>query len=479
MIRTLAVAGVFSFLTGCTGAEHVEWIQTTASDPWGIKDAIVLADEHPENAVIITLDSRDLRQTIDGFGACFNELGWEALQSVSQERRDGIIRDLFDPDTGCALTICRMPVGANDYAVDWYSLDEVPGDFEMTDFSIDRDRQRLIPYIRAAMAVNPGIRLWASPWSPPSWMKVNGHYACRSDPKVNDLPPGKSGREMSTQFIMDEQTLSAYALYFSKFIHSYREEGIEIYAVHVQNEPNSCQNFPSCIWTPQDLATFIGKYLGPRFETDLPDTEIWLGTIERPQPERIDAVLQDKQAARYVKGVGFQWAGKDAVGEVRKRYPEMKLMETESECGNGSNDWNALEHTFSLMKHYFTQGVESYLYWNMILDESGKSQWGWKQNSLITIGHDGLVTCNPEYYLMKHLSASVRKGARFIGSLDGWENCFAFLNPDHELVLMVLNPESSEQTLSFQLDGGMYLNLDLPAKSLHTLKIPPLSPDPD
>jgi len=459
-------------LQGCKQAPRVGWIQTTPSDPWVQMNDLSLSGNPPEDGDIIPIETGDLRQAIDGFGACFNELGWEALQSLEEEPRGSTIRALFDPDTGCAFTLCRMPVGANDYAVDWYSLDETPGDFEMANFSIDRDRQRLIPYIRAAMEVNPAIRVWASPWSPPSWMKVNVHYACRSDPQVNDLPPEKAGREMVTQFTMDPQTLSAYALYFSKFVQAYREEGIDIYAVHVQNEPNSCQNFPSCIWTPQDMATFIGSYLGPRFEADLPETEIWLGTIERPQIERVDAILQDEQAARYIKGVGFQWAGKGVIPEVRRKYPGMKLMQTESECGNGSNDWAALEHTFSLMKHYFTHGAESYLHWNMVLDETGRSQWGWKQNSLITIGPDGHVTCNPEYYLMKHLSSAVRSGARFIGSLDDSENCFAFLNPGHELILLVLNPEESDQSLAFRVDGAWYVNLDLPARSLHTFKIP-------
>jgi glucosylceramidase len=460
------------FMQGCKQAPRVEWIQTTATDPWVHMDHLSLSGTPPEEGAIIPIETGNLCQAIDGFGACFNELGWVALQSLEADRMESVIRNLFDPDTGCAFTLCRMPVGANDYAVDWYSYNEVPGDFEMTSFSIDRDRQRLIPYIRAAIEVNPGIRIWASPWSPPSWMKVNGHYACRSDPRVNDLPPEKAGREMVTQFIMDEQTLSAYALYLSKFVQAYREEGINIYAVHVQNEPNSCQNFPSCIWNPKDLATFIGSYLGPRFETDLPETEIWLGTIERPQIERVDAILQDEKAARYIKGVGFQWAGKGVIPEVRRKYPGMKLMQTESECGDGSNDWAALEHTFSLMKHYFTHGAESYLYWNMALDETGRSQWGWKQNSLITIGPGGRVTCNPEFYLMKHLSSVVSSGARFIGSLDGSENCFAFLNPGHELILLVLNREESHQRISFKVDGSGYLNLDLPAKSLHTFRIP-------
>jgi glucosylceramidase len=464
---------VFILATACGQENGVSWIQTTGEAQWVVKDGPALSGVRIEGSQVIRLDPGDQRQAINGFGACFNELGWEALKLAPERDREVILRNLFDPDTGCRFNICRMPVGANDYAVDWYSQDEEAGDLDMKHFSIERDRLRLIPYIRAAKEINPDFRLWASPWCPPSWMKENDHYACRSDPQVNDLPPGQSGQEMVTQFIMEPPVLSAYALYFSKFIKAYSDEEIPIYAVHVQNEPNSCQNFPSCIWRPEDLATFIGSYLGPRFEQEGLDTEIWLGTVERPQLERVEVILQDERARSYIKGVGFQWAGKEVIGEVHRKYPGMPLMQTESECGDGSNNWDALEYTFSLMKHYFTHGAEAYLYWNMVLDETGRSRWGWKQNSLITVGPGGEVTYNPEYYLMKHLASAVDPGARYLGLSEEAEDCLAFMNPGGEVVVMLLNPGDSKQLLALETGTGNYLNLELPPKSLHTVKFLP------
>jgi glucosylceramidase len=186
----------------------------------------------------------------------------------------------------------------------------------------------------------------------------------------------------------------------------------------------------------------------------------------------VDAVLQDPLAASFIKGVGFQWAGKGVIAEVQKKYPSMKLMQTESECGDGSNDWAAMEYTFSLMEHYFAHGAESYLYWNMVLDETGRSQWGWKQNSLVTIGPAGDITYHPEYYLMRHLSAKVSKGARLIEMENGPGRCIAFLNPQGSMVVVVLNPEEEAKAFSFKAGDAGFLNVELPGRSLHTFTIP-------
>ncbi len=114
-----------------------------------------------------------------------------------------------------------MPIGANDYAVDWYSHNEKAGDFEMNAFSIDRDKKRLIPYIKEAQTFKPDLKVWALPWCPPSWLKINNHYACNSN-VVNDLAKDKAGKEMHDQFIMKEEFLKAYDLYFSKFVTAYQ-----------------------------------------------------------------------------------------------------------------------------------------------------------------------------------------------------------------------------------------------------------------
>ena len=310
-----AVIAIGLTLMGCNNNNNlVEWIESTPASQWQIRQLIVKnRSDISDSAIIVFPDIQ--QQEIDGLGGCFNELGLEALGVPEVATKEEILKSLFDTITGCRINICRMPIGANDYAV------------------------------------------------------------------------------------------------------------------HVQNEPNSCQNFASCIWEPLALAGFIGKYLGPELQKEGIASEIWLGTIERPQRERIDAVLTDLNAKRYISGVGFQWAGKDAMPLVHTKYPEYRLMQTETECGDGSNDREAAEHTFGLMKHYFNYGANAYMYWNMVLNESGKSQWGWKQNSMISINSNtGEVIYNPEYFLMKHFSYFILPGSYKVESSD--ENYLAFRNHD-------------------------------------------------
>lgn len=501
MIKTLIYLFLLLLFAGMNvsgqSSPSVVWFSTTDSHRWVENDSPTLQKQPDSEA--LQIDFNNTVQTIDGFGGCFNELGWDALNLVSYAQKNDILDNLFNQVSGCKFNICRMPLGANDYAVDWYSFNETPGDYGMEHFSIARDRLRLIPYIKAAKAIKPDLKVWASPWSPPAWMKTNNYYACRSAEDMQLMremmqrmrerqegeaderqpagerpegegPPagfGAQGNATENQFIMDDKTLTAYGLYFSRFIQEYKKEGIDIYAVHVQNEPNSCQIFPSCLWTPEGLNQLV-KHVGRQFEQDGLETEIWLGTIERALPSSVDPVLQDPETAKYVTGVGFQWAGKGVIGYVNETYPELKLMQTETECGNGSNDWAAMEYTFSLMKHYFENGANTYLYWNMILT-TGESTWGWIQNSMVTITDDLKVRYNPEFYLMKHFSYFVQPGAKFI-DLDTDENCLAFLNPDQEVILIVYNEKDESVTKSFTI-GNNGLNVTLQPKSLNTFAI--------
>jgi glucosylceramidase len=453
-------------ILSCTQNEIIEMTSSSPSGMWQKQSIqVTVTQPTPENPDIL-IGSQKVEQVITGFGGCFNELGWEALQSLPKPEQDNILSALFDTVSGCKFTLCRMPIGANDYAVDWYSYDETPGDFEMKNFSISRDEIRLIPYIKMARAINQHLQIWASPWCPPSWMKTNNHYACSASKDFNDLPDNMQGTEMKTQFRMEDNVLKAYALYFQKFIEAYAAQGIPIYAIHPQNELNSCQVFPSCIWRPEDIARFIGGYLGPQLESAGLKTSLFMGTIERPQIERVDTILQNTAAKKYIRGVGFQWAGKDAIPLVHKKYPELLLMQTETECGDGSNDWKAARHTWELMRHYFSNGANAYMYWNMVLDETGKSQWGWKQNSMISINREtGQVVYNPEFYLMKHLAAYVSPGDYYL-PVDN-PNCLAFRNKERT-ILILFNPLETEKTMKIRIKGMDY-NIPLPAGSFNTL----------
>jgi glucosylceramidase len=465
MKNVLVAIIVLVICLSCKPELKVEWVSTTNTSPWVVSTMMVSEKGVNPDVTIITSQTE---QTIEGFGGCFNEMGWDALTKLNQSDQELLIKMLFDQKDGCKFNLCRMPLGANDYSMNWYSYDEKDGDFAMDHFSIERDLQRLIPYIHSAQKLFPGLRIWASPWCSPSWMKVNKHYACYAAP-VNDLQKNESGREMVDQFTMKEPYLKAYALYISKFIKAYQQEGITIEAVHVQNEPNSCQVFPSCIWTPASLGRFIAEYLGPQLEQDQLSAEIWLGTIERPQIERVDSVLNYPGAQKYIAGVGFQWAGKGAIPFVHKKYPSLQLMQTETECGDGSNDWAAAVHTWQLMKHYFENGANAYMYWNMILDETGISYWGWKQNSMISINPSARsYRLNPEFYLMKHLSAYIEKGALKLISNGENGNYLAFKNRGSVVVFYYNHGEARE--VAFKVDQQEF-KANLPAESFNTFRL--------
>ncbi len=445
------------------------WTVTTADRPWRDAGPVVLSRDTGEG-FDIAIDKSLTAQTIDGFGGTFNEKGWVALSMLSPAERDEVLRAFFDPDTGACFNICRVPIGASDYAVDRYTLDEVPGDYDMRYFSIERDRQYLIPYIKAAMEVRPDLRIWASAWTPPTWMKSNGEF---------------DGGEMKD----DPRTYDAYALYLARFLESYRAEGIDAYAVCVQNEPTISTNYPSCLWTEQQVLIFIRNHLGPLFKARGVRGEIWLGTIQDGDYTKYPAtVLADEQASAYVTTVGFQWDGLYSVEWTRRHYPDKRIMQTETECGNfywkagfdpdkPQNDWNYGVYTWNKVKEYFTKGANSYMLWNMVLDQEGKSIDAlrpWPQNAAVVVdSRTKTVTYTPMYYAFKHFSHFVKPGALLIKTktTGTWQDALAFKNPDGSLVLVLQNATVEQIPLKVKV-GKKAAALMLPPESWSTLVLP-------
>ncbi|MDZ7372323.1 MAG: hypothetical protein ONB12_14270, partial [candidate division KSB1 bacterium] len=170
-----------------------------------------------------------------------------------------------------------------------------------------------------------------------------------------------------------------------------------------------------------------------------------------------------------VTGVSYQWDGKHAVAETRRKYPEKKLMQSENECGDGSNDVKAGLYTFSLMKKYFEGGVNSYIYWNMVLDESGMSTWGWKQNSMITVDrYRRQARYNFEFYVMKHFSRFIDQGAVRIKAVGYADDALAFRNPDGSIVVVMMNDSFNVKRVTVRL-GKKMAQADLPSGSVSTL----------
>jgi glucosylceramidase len=446
-------------------------VSTTEYHPWVIHEGVKSGKMAAAADVII--DKTRTGQTIKGFGACFNELGWTSINRLKENDKQAIFTELFKPGVGANFNICRMPVGANDFSLDWYSYNETDGDFEMKNFSIQNDLKTLVPFIHEAQRYYPELEIWASPWSPPEWMKWNKHYACAVpwaglDGKFqNNLPVDKQGKEGTNMFIQEKNYFAAYALYFSKFIQAYKDQGIQIGMIMPQNEFNSCQIFPSCTWTAAGLAEFIGKYLGPEMEKQ--GVELFFGTMERPNEALVDTILNDPDAVKYIKGVGFQWAGKEAIPGIHKRYPDLTLYQSEQECGDGKNDWKYCCYAWSLMKHYLKNGAGAYLYWNISLEKGGFSRWGWQQNSLVTVDpNTNSYKFNYEYYLLKHVSHFVKPGAKRLKTSGSFDNLLAFVNPDHSIVCVLQNETSAARKVIIELNGKIIKPV-LEANSFNTI----------
>jgi len=176
---------------------------------WNAQATLTKVTTGPADLIV---DESTTYQRFDGFGGCFNEMGWDALSVLNPDQVTTALRLLFDANVGANFRYGRLPLGASDYSLSRYTLDDTAGDFSMASFSIARDRQDLIPYIKAALQIRPDIHLWASPWIPPDWMKDS------------------SGNMKS-----DAQTQAAYALYLARFVEEYGKEGLKIEAVHPES----------------------------------------------------------------------------------------------------------------------------------------------------------------------------------------------------------------------------------------------------
>lgn len=454
-----------------SAAQQIEWIYSTDSERWQHERNITIS-EAKNDVKYDVLITKYKEQIIDGFGGCFNELGWYALNLLDPDVKTQVLNALFDPTTGVGFSYCRTTIGGNDFSRDWYSLNETEGDFKMKNFSIKREKEALIPYIKSAMEINPNLKLWACPWSPPTWMKTNKHYATISGDH-NDLKKENQVVE-GDHFIQKKKYLNAYALYLSKYIDAYDKEGIHISMLQFQNEPYSRQQWPTCLWTPEAMRNFIANYLGPLFSKKHADVELWLGTLNCNRMEDVNYIMNDSIVRKYVRGIGLQWEGKDIIAEIHRKYKKMRLMQTENECGGGSFDWEAAEHTFDLIRKYIGNGANSYMYWNMVLQDKGTSTWGWNQNAMIVIDSKTKhVNYTPEFYVMKHLSHFVKQGAYKMKTMGLDENMLSFKNPDGETIIFIANKKDSIHQMTIVLNGKV-LHLSLKPKSFNTLAVKPI-----
>lgn len=415
-----------------------------------------------------------------GFGGTFNEAGWDVLSVLSESDRKLAMELLFDDANGANFVTGRLPIGASDYAMGPYTLNDTPGDTAMSHFSIDRDRQKLIPFAKAALAIKPDLRFWSSPWTPPPWMKTNNRYDAvpnRTPPYTNDDGIMKS----------DDATLTAFALYLEKYVRAYADEGIRVSAIHPQNEPGYGNPYPSCYWKADTFIRFIRDFLGPQFRSNLPRVEIWGGTMSHPlDGDTAVALSNDPTALGFITGFGLQWNPKDKVATLRSK--DRFVIQTEHKCGNypfATDYWDRTRYDPNKPQNDYAYGIESwknirdwirggvngYSAWNMVLDSLGKNLnvvKPWHQNALLVVDRDTkTLTKTPAYYVFRHVSQYIEAGSTVVATTGG--DALAFKKDDRYVVILYNDGAAKQTVVSV---GGENVQLDMPANGWATLVYP-------
>jgi len=407
--------------------------------------------QNPRQAQIV-INTKETFQTYLGTGGAFSEIGGKALRSLSKEDQEGVLKALFDSEVGAGFTNCRLPIGSSDFAFEAYSLNDTDGDYDMAHFSLDRDRAYLMPFMKDAYNYARDLRIHASPWSPPAWLK-----------DTKDFVNGGS-------LVDDEKTYKAYALYLAKYVQAYRSEGIHIDKVLIQNEPDSPANFPSCIMPPDQMAKFAVDYLRPTFDKEGLDAEIWAGTFRTITGFQAHDFMKAPGVSEAIDGVGFQYALTQHINDFTRQYPGTRVMHTETPCYMGENTWEQAIGLFNYFIDHMNAGCEIFSYWNMILDEKSESTWGWKQNSLLTIKDNGEVVYNPDFYVMKALSKDLKPGAKRVQCLCMVKESIAFINPDGSIVILVSNLNDQDTKAVLTVDD-QELEMNLKGSSITTYVI--------
>lgn len=477
-------------------AQKVTIYTTTEKAPW-LKGKTVLATK-AEGKVVAEVNSQTHGTPFEGFGTTFNELDWDAFNLLSRQEQDELMYNIFSPDGDLKFTLGRISMNANDYARAWYSCDEVDGDFSLKYFNIEHDKRNIIPLARAAQKYQPNLQLFMSPWSPPTWMKINHDYPV-SPSKYNQMDPrqgyllymddGKNldademkllgdrndvfPRRLATQdyMIQDPRYLQCYADMFCRFIELYKEEGLPITKVMYQNEAYSYTPYPGCAWTAEGTLRFNNEYLAPTLAKKHPEVDLWIGTFNTNRLDYVEKILDDKTLQGNIKGIGTQWECRNNLPAMRKRYPSHRFMVSESECGNGSMDWKAGEHTFFLLSDNIVNGCDEYYNWNFILKDNGISPWGWTQNAIVQVdGKTRKMRYTAEYYAYKHFSHFVRKGTEMVGYAGrdySKTPVVIFRNQSGSYIVTGGNFTDQDAVLTVKI-GKKYLNIKSKAHSFNT-----------
>lgn len=416
-----------------------------------------------EAAKIIHVNENNRYQQMDGFGASMTDSSaWLIYTQLSETQRANVMSALFSPTEGIGVSITRIPMGASDFVHgDPYTYDDMPAgqtDPELANFSIEHDQAYIIPALQDALKLNPDLKIMASPWSAPAWMKSS-----------DALGNGK----------LLPEYYSVYANYFVKFIQAYQAEKIPVYAITLQNEPHfEPQSYPGMRMEPEEAAEFVKNHLGPAFEAAGLDTKIIIWDHNWDEPDYPIAVLDDPQAKAYIAGSAFHCYGGTVIaqGLVHEAHPDRDIYFTECSSGAWIPGFGAqLKRDVKELVIGSTRNwAKTVIMWNLALDTSYGPHNGGCSNCYGFVAIDPALesgfTFNADYFSFGHASKFVAPGAYRIASssftYEGLESV-AFLNPDGVKVLVASNTGSKEKAFAIRW-GNRFLAYTLPGESVAT-----------
>ena len=411
------------------------------------------ASGNPTN--VIQLDQKRQFQKVLGFGAAFTDASCYLFGKMNAPERQGLLSDLFGPE-GLRFSVARTCVGASDYATKVYSFDEsAEPDPELKRFTIEHDKEYILPTLRDARKINSDLFLFSSPWSPPGWMKAGGSMLGGS---------------------MRKKYLGPYADYFVRFLQGYSAEGVKINAITVQNEVDTDQDgrMPAALWGQEYEIEFVKKHLGPAFERASLDTKIWILDHNYDLFGRAIDELNDPLLNKYVDGVA--WHGYMGVPgnmtKVHEAFPDKNAYWTEGGPDISSpdygTDWAKWSHTFTDILRNWSQCIVG---WNLLLDEKGNPNIGpFPCGGLVTVdSKTGQLTKSGQYWAFAHFSKVIQRGARVYDSrseVPGVDHV-SLENPDGSQVLVLTNPgekqkvtcRTAQQALALELESNSITTL--------------------
>jgi glucosylceramidase len=419
-----------------------------------------------ETQVCVFVDPTRKFQTILGVGGALTDASAETFAKLPAAKQEELLTAYFDRDRGIGYTIGRTSIHSCDFSSGSYTYVN-DGDKELKSFTVEHDRQFRIPFIRKAIARAGGkLTLFASPWSPPGFMKTNNEM----------LHGGKLRPEFA----------QAWANYYTKFVRAYEKEGIPIWGISVQNEPMATQTWESCIYSAEDERDFLKNYLGPTMQrAGLGDRKIIAWDHNRDLIyQRASTILEDPKAAKYVWGIGYHWyepwSGGDQMFDnvklVRETFPDKHLIFTEGTVDSFKpqdiKSWRLGEHYGRSMINDFNSGVVGWTDWNVLLDENGGPNH--VGNFCFAPVHadtkTGELTYTSSYYYIGHFSKFVHPGARRIACSPSRSalQSTAFVNPDGKVSVVVMNAGDQKITYNLWVEGNA-AEVNSPPHSIQTL----------